>query len=430
VLILKDKRQGISYSFSLFPLWIGLFILIKERMSVVSTTVYEKYVELTKQSAIEIAKENGFYPEYADLRCKEIGDGNLNYVYLLTDKETKKSLIIKQALPYAKVVGESWPLTLKRAEIEANALKKHGEFVPNLVPEVYKVDTELAITIMEDLSHLTVARTGLIAGNNYPLLASDIGEYLAKTLFYTSDFALHPFEKKKLVKEFSNPELCKISEDLVFTDPFFNAETNNIEALLMSDVELIWSNTSLKLEVAKLKKSFLTEAEALLHGDLHTGSIFVSETETKIFDPEFAFYGPIGFDIGQFIANLVFQVITREGSQREFVLKQIEETWNVFTSTFSELWDKDSVDSFAKVEGYKEYIIEKIFRDSLGFAGCELIRRTIGLALVKDLEGIEDEGERISLKKKALRIGEKLVLNRSDLTSIQAVVTLVQEEIK
>src|SRR4029079_3872706 len=121
--------------------------------------------------------------------------------------------------------------------IETNALKKHGEFVPQLVPEVYHADEDLAITVMEDLSYLTIAREGLIKGESYPKLSSDIGEYLARTLFSTSDFALHPFEKKRLAVEFSNPELCKITEDLIFTDPFFDHDTNDFEPELRADVE-------------------------------------------------------------------------------------------------------------------------------------------------------------------------------------------------
>ena len=59
----------------------------------------------------------------------------------------------------------------------------------------------------------------------------------------------------------------------------------------------------MKLEVAKLKEGFLTHAQALIHGDLHTGSIMVTEEDTKVIDPEFAFYGPIGFDIGAVIGK-------------------------------------------------------------------------------------------------------------------------------
>lgn len=384
----------------------------------------KQYESLTEETAIHFAKE--FFAEDAVLECREIGDGNLNYVFHIKDAKNDKSLIIKQALPYAKVVGESWPLTLKRAVIEANALKKHGEFATGLVPKVYATDEELAITVMEDLSHLKIVREGLIQLESYPKLATDIGEYLASTLFSTSDFALHPFEKKKLVSEFSNPELCKITEDLIFTDPFFDNETNDFEPSLRPDVEAIWKNGPLKLEVAKLKKSFLTEAEALLHGDLHTGSIFASEEETKVIDPEFAFYGPIGFDVGLFLANLIVQTITRDGKQRIVILHQIEQTWEVFTTRFSALWKSKGIDAYKDTDGFEEYIVNKIFQDALGFAGCELIRRTIGLAHVKDLDGIVDDEQRINAKKQALQIGEKLILNRRDISSINAAISLLE----
>lgn len=387
----------------------------------------QKYVALTEETAVQLVKELNLLSEHGAVECREIGDGNLNYVFKITEVETGKGVIVKQALPYAKVVGESWPLTLKRATIEANALKKHGEFVPDLVPKVYASDENLAITIMEDLSHLTIARGGLINGEAYPKLSGDIGEYLARTLFYTSDLALHPFEKKALAVEFSNPELCKITEDLVFTDPFFDHDTNDFEPELREAVEEIWNNNELRLEAAKLKKSFTTEAEALLHGDLHSGSVFASETETKVIDPEFAFYGPIGFDIGLFIGNLAFQVIVREGEKREQVLAHIENTWNVFTSVFSELWEKDSVEPFAKVPGYKEAYFQKVFSDTLGFAGCELIRRTIGLSHVKDLDGIEDSEQRISAKKKTLATGSALILKRNEFTTIEEVITFLKE---
>lgn len=387
----------------------------------------KQYEALTTESAVELAKELKLFPEHTTLYCREIGDGNLNYVFWITDSFREKGIIIKQALPYAKVVGESWPLTLKRATIETKALQKHGEFVPHLVPEVYYSDENLAITVMEDLSHLTIARTGLINGESYPKLSTDIGEYLAKTLFSTSDFALHPFEKKRLAAEFSNPELCKITEDLIFTDPFFDHETNDFEPELRAEVEAIWSNSQLKLEAAKLKKSFITEAEALLHGDLHTGSIFVSKEETKVIDPEFAFYGPIGFDLGIFIGNLFLHAISREEGKQSVIFEHISNTWAVFCRIFSELWEQSNQEVYTAVDGYKEYILKKIYADTLGFAGCELIRRTIGLAHVKDLDGITDNEKRILAKKKALALGEKLIINRERITLSEAI-TLVGEK--
>lgn len=390
-------------------------------------TVPTTYKALTDESAIALAKTVHTFDPAAQLTCREIGDGNLNYVFQIEDPNTGKRVIIKQALPYAKIIGESWPLTLKRATIEANVLKKHGEFVPSLVPAVYATDEELAITVMEDLSHLEIAREGLINGQNFPRLAQDIGEYLALTLFHTSDYGLHPFEKKRLAAEFSNPELCKITEDLIFTDPFFDLDTNDYEPQLQAAAEAIWNNRKLQLEVAKLKKSFLTEAEALLHGDLHTGSIFASQEETKVIDPEFGFYGPIGFDVGLFLANLIFQSITREDEDRLVIVDHIEKTWEVFASRFTELWTTQSVESFRKTEGYLEYVLDKVLTDAAGFAGCELIRRTIGLAHVKDLDSIEDAENRIRFKKQALETGRALILKREETASIKDILQILEE---
>jgi len=387
-------------------------------------TKLNAYQPLTEQSATALAIGLRIFADGTLLTCEEIGDGNLNLVFRVLERETGKGIIIKQALPYAKVVGESWPLTIERARIEASALKLQRSFVGDLVPEVYYSDPTLAITVMEDLSALTIVRAGLIKGEKYPRLSHDVGTFLANTLYFTSDYALHPFKKKEYVKEFSNPELCKITEDLVFTDPFFNSETNDFEEDLSRDVQHLWDDFTLKLEVAKLKKSFLTEGEALLHGDLHTGSIFVDQNQTKVIDPEFAFYGPIGFDIGQFIANLIFQAVSKP-DEGETILYHIENTWNVFSTAFSRHW-KESGDAYTKVNGYLEYVLEKSFQDSIGFAGCECIRRTIGLAHVEDLDAIPDKERRLQAKRICLTLGKELIIKRKQIHSIEELLSVIK----
>ena len=391
--------------------------------------VKTSYEALTIECAIDYAKALNLFEQKAAVQGEEIGDGNLNYVFRLID-EQGKSIIIKQALPYAKVVGESWPLTLKRALLEARALQKYSEFVPKLVPKVYHIDEALAITIMEDLSHLKIARQGLVAGEYYPKLAPALATYLAQTLYHTSDFGLHPFEKKDLQAAFSNPELCKITEDLIFTDPYYDIDTNNFEEALTPTVQRLWQNDALKLEVAKIKYSFLTEGEALLHGDLHTGSVFASQDEIKVIDPEFAFYGPIGFDIGQVIANILFQYFTRNGEASAQILADVELVWTEFEKQFKQLWETKNEQQHASVPGYYEATIAKIFKDTLGFTGTELIRRTIGLAHVIDLDLIEDEATRIATKELVLVTGEELILARETITSIKALIKFLQNVVK
>ncbi|MBT2697012.1 S-methyl-5-thioribose kinase [Bacillus sp. ISL-40] len=384
------------------------------------------YQPLTNESAVELALELKIFDQHAKLSCKEIGDGNLNLVFHIVEELDGKSVIIKQALPYAKVVGESWPLTLKRAKIEADALKIFGQIAPDYVPQVFFTDDVLAVTVMEDLSHLSIARTGFIKGETYPLISKHLGEYLAKTLFYTSDYGLTPSVKKEYVQQFINPELCKITEDLIFTDPFIDAETNDFEEGLRPVVEELWQDDELKFHVNILKKCFLTEAEVLLHGDLHTGSVFADNYETKVIDPEFSFYGPAGFDIGQVIANLLFQVIANV-EERDLFLNHIETVWSVFEDQFTLLWNTENKDDYAKSSTFLNYNLTKFFEDSIGFAGCELIRRTIGLAHVADLDGIEDAQTRFTAKQKTLGLGKVLIKQRKEIKNLTAFIATVKE---
>ncbi|MBV8697735.1 MAG: S-methyl-5-thioribose kinase, partial [Bradyrhizobium sp.] len=50
----------------------------------------------------------------------EVGDGNLNLVFIV--KGPDGGIAVKQALPYVRLVGESWPLPLSRAHYEHLAL--------------------------------------------------------------------------------------------------------------------------------------------------------------------------------------------------------------------------------------------------------------------------------------------------------------------
>lgn len=387
-----------------------------------------RYHPLDEQGAITYAlKFTDLFPENAQLVCREIGDGNLNLVFQLSDKRSGKSIIMKQARPYARVIGESWPLTLDRARIESQALINQYTICPGLVPKVYHYDRVLALTVMEDLSNHHIMRKGLVARKRYPHFARHIGHFLARTLFKTSDMALPAQIKKKKTVQFMNPEMCKISEDLIFTYPYFDSGENEFNPLVADTVEEIWMNNQLKLEVAQLKDGFLTHAQALIHGDLHTGSIMVTDQDTKVIDPEFSFYGPMGFDIGAVFGNLLLSFASHEGhtpdlreriNYQEYLLTTIEQIWTCFAKEFRALWEKESKERMAAVPGYVDHYLIQILEDASGYAGCEMMRRIIGTAQVWDLESINDPKIRADGEKLALSVGQKLVLERRQIKEI------------
>jgi 5-methylthioribose kinase len=49
---------------------------------------------------------------------REVGDGNLNLVFIVEDARGG-SIVLKQALPYVRLVGPGWPMTPDRATREA-----------------------------------------------------------------------------------------------------------------------------------------------------------------------------------------------------------------------------------------------------------------------------------------------------------------------
>ncbi|TIU04340.1 MAG: S-methyl-5-thioribose kinase, partial [Mesorhizobium sp.] len=152
----------------------------------------------------------------------------------------------------------------------------------------------------EYLSPHIILRRALIEGRQLPKIARDIGLFMARTLFRGSDLHMATKDRKADLALFAdNVELCDITENLVFSDPYFDAKMNrHTSPQLDRIVAELRADRDLKVEAQRLKHIFAANAETLLHGDLHSGSIMVTDTETRMIDPEFAFYGPIAFDVG------------------------------------------------------------------------------------------------------------------------------------
>src|SRR5579859_3070230 len=258
----------------------------------------------------EIRDKLGGRPE--SWRVHEVGDGNLNLVFIV--QGAGGSVCVKQALPYVRVAGTSWPMTLERAYFEASYYAAVASHVGGLIPQIYHYDPQLYCIVMECLSPHIILRRGLIAGRTYPQMARDIGEYIARAAFFTSDLA-RPFEHKLdgTALFAANKALVRITVDLVFCEPYFPSARNRHTAQLDGIVADLRSDCRLKVAAARFGQKFLNQSQALIHGDLHSGSVMVTEGDTRVIDPEFAFYGPIGFDLGAFLGNLLLSWHSQPG---------------------------------------------------------------------------------------------------------------------
>ena len=397
----------------------------------------KEYFRMSEEEVIQYAQTRmDFFDQGAKLVCKEIGDGNINYVFKVIDEKSGNSVIIKQAGPVARI-SDDFKLSPDRNRIEYELLKLHEKLAPGLAPKAYHYDPIMNCCSMEDLSDHQLMRFALIEHKKFPLFADHISTFMANTLLLTSDVVMGHKEKKAFVKKFINPELCEISEDLVYTEPFFDCPRNIVTPGMESFIkDNIFSDEKLLLETAKTKFEFMTNAQCLIHGDLHTGSIFIKEDSTKVFDPEFAFYGPAGYDVGNIVANFIFayanaKVTIADKSQMEdytaWLLDTIKEIVDLFKSKFLEAWDEHVTERVAKYKGFKEYYLDTVMRDTSAVAGHELMRRIIGLAQVKDITSIGDPNSRIWAEKVCLTAAKVYILERGRIKTGDEFVKVVLE---
>lgn len=387
----------------------------------------DKYAEhflLDTEEAKRYVVDRIHYFENSDnLEAFEIGDGNINYVFKVIDQKTGRSIVLKQADKFLRSSGR--PLDVYRNKIEAEILQWEGELAKGYVPEVYNYDETMCVLAMEDISDYKNMRKELMQGKTFPHFPQWISDFLASTLLPTTDLVFDRHEKKKKVRLFTNIELCDITEDLVLTEPYEDYKHRNIiyPGNKKFVEEFLYKDTALRAEVAKLRNTFMNNAQALLHGDLHSGSIFINNKGLKVIDPEFAFYGPMGYDIGNVIGNMFFSWAYAYYGKKtaDYFLNWIEDSIaQTFILTMKKLEEKyDQIVSFSlyRENGFKTSYLKSVQADTLGYAGTEIIRRVVGDSKVIEVTSIEDKALRVNLERALIKMGIYLIKNRNEICS-------------
>jgi len=400
-----------------------------------------EYYQLNQANLIDYLKSlheiQPLFSSFDNVVVQEINDGNMNYAFVVTNTlDVNQSIFVKQAPPYIKVLGKEWPLTRQRMTAEINALNYQSRVCPGMVPEVYYQSEALSVLIMQNLNQHAILRTELIQGRYLPRLAEDLSTFLAETLFYSSDFALPSAEKKAMVNKSGNQDMCKITEDFIFTYPFEHHEMNDYNpALSQSVIDSVQKEPNVRAHVAQMKYVFMNKPEALLHGDFHTSSVMVNPVQTFVIDPEFSFAGPMGFDIGALIANLYLnyfshahQSSVESVNYSQWLLQTIDDLWYKFETKFLSLWSEHEQSPQNAFMGkdlagdshqtFRHIFLQQVFSDTLGFAACKMIRRVLGVAKVADFMQFEDQCLRAKLETQVLKMATTMLVNRQAYTNI------------
>lgn len=323
----------------------------------------------------------------------EVGDGNLNLVFIVTDA-AGRGVVVKQSLPHVRV-DPSWPLTRSRTKREAVVLAAHEKVDPVHVPALYGFDEASLALSIEDLSDHAVWRGELNAGRVHPYAAAQLGTYVGAVAFASSVFGTPGPERRRAIAEATNPELSEITEDLVFTEPYIDHEHNSWLPANDDDVRALRADTVFVREIGLAKQRFQESTQSLLHGDLHTGSVFVRADgeSVKAFDSEFGTFGPTGFDLGAVWANLLIaaaraRVLGRE-ADAERLLRLPVELIAAFEQEFTRRWP-ERVDPRVYGDDILAATLQQVRADAAIYAAAKAVRRIVGFSKVADIQTLPE----------------------------------------
>lgn len=336
----------------------------------------------------------------APLRIEEIGDGNLNFIFRISDA-SGTSLILKYAAPYLRLLGEDFPLPQNRICVEMHTLSYFKNIAPSLIPELYHLDEEAFCFAMEDLSGYKLLQSAQLSQFVSLSLYAKLGTFLA-TLYSKAPPPKHE------VHYYENATLKRISEEYIFIFPYIE---NHPALMIPSHFTPSLKSPLFRQNIEQLLHLFQTEKECLIHGDLHTGSVMIKHESLAIIDAEFSLFAPLGFDIGTLLAHILFGEM-----YNCFEKKPIQ-----FQPIVRALWK-----AFEKGIGI---VPEHIVQQSVGFCGAELSRRLVVPAKAKPLEAISSLDAKESAYKVCEQLSIEMVERFLEMKSLEDFISLVEKHL-
>lgn len=351
---------------------------------------------------------------------EEDGDGHLNYVFKVSTDSF--SCIVKQALNHMRLNTEC-ALPTGRNKLEYDILAIRSKICPEYVPTPYFYDEENHVFVMEDCSHLKISRFQFNNNIMYDNFAENCAKYLASTHFYTSEYFLETEDFRGLTTHFMSPKLRQIMEDSIFVNLFGHHEFDYTlgDDFVKFAKDLSYS-PEFECERYKLRHSFITNGECLVHGDLHTSNIFVGDNALKVIDMEFTFTGPFSFDMGYLAGNLIaqyasatFREFPSEKEREEFkkyMLHNLRTLYTTYVTEFCKHCDAHCKDFYKDVPGLQDDFKKTILRDYPGFTAVANWSRACDSMDYPDYDILTNVEDRRHAVMMSLMIDWQIMFNR------------------
>lgn len=355
-------------------------------------------------------------------------EGYVNYIYRV--RQGDRSYIVKHAKKFIPSAIELGELNPDRNYLEFMTYKLRAGLSAESVPSILFVDRKQHLFIMEDLASMEVLRFYLCHGKQSAILGKKIGNFLANAHYLTSYLHLDQKRMASLAFYFENPEMRNIIVDFILQPPVAKLENpNSFEIALTTILKEITQKDRIWDSWLQLINDFSIKQQCLIHGDFHTSNMFVSSDQVKVIDMEYTMMGPFSYDLGYFLANLLSQFASfsvnsdfsaaEQTSMTTYLLRTIKEVYQSYFERFDQLHHP--------ADSNKQRFLT-IFQDSLGYLAMANITRTANNGPFPDFDCISSEKQRFIAKALSLKLSEQILLQRTNLQSVEEFLQLLIQE--
>lgn len=357
-------------------------------------------------------------------------DGHVNEI-IRVETADGRSVIVKQLMPHVKLSsqGESYELPLERMAVEVHALRFWERLCPGAVPQIYLWDDERKLMILEDLGRFRLLSESILERRRFPEVGKQLGTFLGKTAFYTSEFFLSLEEKQLLQNTFADGQTKPFWNRLFFHNAMLTPALEQVNPLIRRELAELCGLSPVRREVERLQERYAWQRQCLIHSDLHTSNIFADERGIKVFDAEYATYGPVAFDLGRLLSSLVLSYAALQAREdvpeaekkeyQEYLLALIEEIYQEFGISFQNAWEEHLARNNPFQSHYNRFYRHVRFGDTLGFIACASVGRLCDAGLPFDFKELVCPQRQAIGQRLVLRLARELLLYGKNMTEIK-----------
>jgi len=339
-------------------------------------------------------------------------------------------VIVKQGRTVGRNEGFT-DLSTERTRLEYESMMIRKAIVPEYIPDLYFYDEENQVFVTEDVSYLKIMRFQLNKSVMFPGFDKMAADFLSRIHFYTSELFMDTGLFRELDNHFTNHKMRSIFDSILFVskEEFGDEKYGlSLDPEVADCIREIVFDPDAVLERYRMREIFMKTSEALIHCDYHTSNIFIGDGKMKVIDMEYAFCGPVAFDLGYLFGNLISQYVCagfrsseEEGDQEEFrnyIMDTIEGIYAEYCRLVTLYWNRDAKEEYRGVRGLQQDFFKKLLSRTIGYCSTANLFRIASEIDFPEYSAITDRNLMRQAVTLSALMDRRMILNRDNYKSI------------